>query len=239
MNCWCYHQVLPEDIGSNFSKTYHAGQVTCFNCSIMLTHHPSVHRWIISLLRVSHLHCKSEIISVRSQLFQSLLRHWKRLLPTSLTAFLNPTNFWAPFRVHISRENLLNKYSFMVLILLYVSALDCGKVVCTPFLDLCKAFDSLDHTILLDPLSKLGNELTWFTNYPLNCLQRVKLNGSTSSWTNVQGGIPQGSALGPLLFLVYVTNMPSIIENGKLLQFCWRHHIDLFRCWFWLSEESS
>jgi len=111
----------------------------------------------------------------------------------------------------------------MVLILLYVSALDCGKVVCTPFLDLCKAFDSLDHTILLDQLSKLGmcgNELTWFTNYLSNCLQWVKLNGSTSSWKNVQGGIPQGSALGPLLFLVYVTNMPSIIENGKLLQFC-------------------
>ena len=47
----------------------------------------------------------------------------------------------------------------------------------------------------------------------------MKLNGSVSSWSNVQGGIPQGSALGPLLFLVYVNDMPSIVENGKLLQF--------------------
>jgi len=69
-----------------------------------------------------------------------------------------------------------------------VNALDCGKVVCSAFLDLCKAFDSLDHTILLDWLSKLGvcgGELTWFTNYLSNCFQRVKLNGSTSSWTKM------------------------------------------------------
>ena len=120
--------------------------------------------------------------------------------------------------MRISGENLLKK-SLLYAVDAIVNALDCGIVVCTAFLDFCKAFDSLDHTILLDPLSKLGNELTWFTNYPLNCLQRVKLNGSTSSWTNVQGGIPQGSALGPLLFLVYVNDMPSIVENGKLLHF--------------------
>jgi len=94
--------------------------------------------------------------------------------------------------------------------------------VCTAFLDLCKAFYSLDHTILLDHLCKLGvygNELTWFTNYLSNRLQRVKLNGDTSIWTSVQGRIPQGSALVPLLFLVYVNEMPSIVKYGKLLQF--------------------
>jgi len=82
-------------------------------------------------------------------------------------------------------------------------------------LDLRKAFDSLDHTIFLDRLCKLGvyrSELTWFTNYLSNRLQRVKLNGDTSFWTSVQGGISQGSALGPLLFLVYVNEMPSIVK---------------------------
>ena len=56
-------------------------------------------------------------------------------------------------------------------------------------------------------------------NYLSNRLQRVKLNGSTSSWTTVKGGIPQGSALGLLLFLIYVNEMTSIVKFGKLLQF--------------------
>ena len=95
-----------------------------------------------------------------------------------------------------------------------MNALDCGKIVCTAFLDLCKAFDSLDHSILRCRLSKLGvhgTELSWFINYLSDCLQRVKLNGKVSGWSSVKGGIPQGSALGPLLFLVYVNAMPSIL----------------------------
>ena len=79
-----------------------------------------------------------------------------------------------------------------------VSALDCGKIVCTAFLDLHKAFDSLDHTILPNRLSEMGvsgSELAWFTNYLSNHLQRVKLNGSASSCTTVKGRIPHGSAL--------------------------------------------
>jgi len=105
--------------------------------------------------------------------------------------------------MHIGKENLQNKSFFMLLILSIVNCLDCGKVVCTAFLDLRKAFDSLNHTILLDCLCT-GSELTWFTTYLSNRLQRVKLNGDTSFWTSVQGRIPQCSALGPLLFVVYI-----------------------------------
>ena len=84
-------------------------------------------------------------------------------------------------------------------------------------LDLCKAFDSLLNC--LSEMGVSGSELAWFTNYLSNRLQQVKLNGSTSSWTTVKGGIPQGSALGPLLFLIYVNEMPSIVKFGKLLKF--------------------
>ena len=90
-------------------------------------------------------------------------------------------------------------------------ALDAGNSVCAAFLDLRKAFDSLHHHVLLQRLFNLGvsgTELRWFTNYLSHQMQRVKCGGNVSEWGSVMGGIPQGSTLGPLLFLVYVNDMP-------------------------------
>ena len=62
-------------------------------------------------------------------------------------------------------------------------------------------------------------ELKWFCNYLSDHLQRVKYNNGYSDWGSVLGGIPQGSVLGPPLFLVYVNDMPLQVENGDLVQF--------------------
>ena len=101
-------------------------------------------------------------------------------------------------------------------------ALDAHQVVCTAFLDLRKAFNSLDHVILLKRLSALGirdTALSWFTNYLSNRTQHVRHRDMVCSWSPVKGGIPQGSTLGSLLFLVYVNEMPSLVKHGRLLQF--------------------
>ena len=101
-----------------------------------------------------------------------------------------------------------------------VNALDSRKVVCAAFLDLRKAFDSLDHVVLLEHFSAIGvmgNELLWFTDYLSQGVQRIKVRDRVSSWSAVKGGVPQGSALGPLLFLIYVNAMPSLVKYGRLL----------------------
>ena len=64
-----------------------------------------------------------------------------------------------------------------------------------------------------------GIELKWFTDYLSDRIQRVKHGCSYSNWGPVLGGIPQGSALGPLLFLIYVNNMPLQVQHGSLLQY--------------------
>ena len=103
-----------------------------------------------------------------------------------------------------------------------VNALDHRRIVCAAFLDLRKAFDSLDHVTLLERLSTMGVhgvELSWFIDYLSQRVQCVKTRDGVSSWSPVKGGVPQGSALGPLLFLVYVNAMPSLVQYGRLLQF--------------------
>jgi len=101
-------------------------------------------------------------------------------------------------------------------------AIDSRKSSCIAFLDLRKAFDSLDHTLLLQRLNNLGvwgKEMTWFSSYLSDRIQCVKCGGIFSEWNTINGGIPQGSALGLLLFLNYMNDMPSQVKHGKLLQY--------------------
>ena len=83
------------------------------------------------------------------------------------------------------------------------------------FLDVRKAFDSLDHNILLTKLQVLGisgRMLTWFSSY-LDRKQRVRHNGEVSDETKFCCGIPQGSCLGPTLFIFYINDVFEHIDN--------------------------
>ena len=83
-------------------------------------------------------------------------------------------------------------------------------------LDLSAVFDTIDHTILLQRLHELGIRdaaLDWFRSYLNQRKQSVVINGTRSSYQNLSFGVPQRSVLGPILFILYTTQIISNIQN--------------------------
>ena len=103
--------------------------------------------------------------------------------------------------------------------LLYTSSGRGGNIE-TIYTDFAKAFDTVPHQHLLTKLRGYGIEgriLTWIEAFLTDRRQRVVVNDSRSSWGDVTSGIPQGSVLGPMLFMCYINDMPSSVQSSICL----------------------
>ena len=99
------------------------------------------------------------------------------------------------------------------------TALNTNETTIAVFIDAMKAFDTVNHQILLKKLAKYGitGKLhAWISNYLTDRKQCAIANNTVSSLQNITCGVPQGSVLGPLLFLIYINDISHIITNSKI-----------------------
>lgn len=103
-----------------------------------------------------------------------------------------------------------------------MDALDSGNFACGVFIDLQKAFDTVDHEILLKKLFHYGirgKPLNLLRLYFSNRQQFVSINGYNSTYKFVRHGVPQGSVLAPLLFLIYINNLHHAMKYSLVHHF--------------------
>ena len=105
------------------------------------------------------------------------------------------------------RRNISTVYALAQISEIIKESIDKGKYGCGIFIDLHKAFDTVNHGILLKKLEHYGirgNMLDWFQSYLSDRKQYVDINGKSSELLEITCGVPEGSVLGPLLFLIYI-----------------------------------
>ena len=171
----------------------------------------------------------------------------KNLRPISLLAFLSKVierevahqvsshlttnNLYEPFqsayRVNHSVETALTRVHNDISI-----SLDSGRSVLLIMLDLSAAFDTIDHTILLNRLNTQfgmeGGTLAWFKNYLSGRSQIVTCNNSESPPSKLTCGVPQGSVLGPLLFSLYMAPLGDLIRQLQMSFHCYADDTQLY-----------
>ena len=138
----------------------------------------------------------------------------ERIMYNRLLAFINNNNLLYDYQFGFRNKRSPN-LALIFLVDKISTALENGEYVLGLFLDFSKAFDTVDHEILflkLEHYGIRGNALALFKNYLSNRSQYVVYNGLQSSKQRITCGVPQGSILGPLLFLIYINDLGDVSD---------------------------
>ena len=154
------------------------------------------------------------LLPVMSKILEKVM--YKRVL-----SFLNQHQFFYDGQFGFRKKHGTN-HALTLLVENITEGFENKQSVLGIFLDLSKAFDTIDHNILINKLQHYGIRGLagdWFRSYLNTRYQHVQIDNMLSESATIQHGVPQGSILGPLLFLIYVNDLPKCTTNGKSIMF--------------------
>ena len=140
---------------------------------------------------------------------------------TRIEEFLKTSDILYKYQFGFRKQHSTN-HALLSIIEQIRNSLDKKMYACGVFVDLEKAVDTVNHKILLSKLDHYGIRGVanlWFASYLSDRYQAVELNGATSSRQSITCGVPQGSILGPLLFLIYITDMHLSVLSSTVFHF--------------------
>ena len=174
----------------------------------------------------------------------SVSKVFERIMYNRFVSYLNEYKilFSYPFGFRKIHSTYM---ALMTLMDKLTKCLDNDEYIIGVFLDISKAFDTVDHVILLQKLSVYGvrgNALSLFESYLKNRRQFVTYNGVLSDTKILQCGVPQGSILGPLLFLIYINDLANVCTSSFPILFAddtnlFNHGKDMFSLQVALNQE--
>ena len=165
-------------------------------------------------------HCtkkETQLSSVITDQFLSISKVFEKVVYNQLSTYLS-TNQLLYGSQHGFRKQHSTETATLELVDSLLQTLDSGKLPISIFLDLSKAFDTLDHVILINKLKHYGisgTPLNWICNYLTDRQQFVQYKGTMSNTRPIVTGVPQGSVLGPLLFIIYINDIHCASNKFK------------------------